>query len=647
MTSPKSATRRRQPTRSVVSPSPAKPSRPLRASRAKFLSSTAIAGDSMAFKFGEVKIDAIELASRGNAVLGIRDSGKTYTATALAEIFMGLGIPIIAFDPVGVWRFLRMPGKGRGYPVVIAGGVAGDLPLTVKTAPEIVRAALKAGVSLVIDLFSPEFSKMDWKRIVAACVEVLIYENAQYGLRHVFIEEAAEFAPQRVGRDQGVVYAQMEKLARMGGNSRLGFTVINQRAEELNKAVLELCDNLLLHRQKGRNSLKALSKWFEAGDVEDVKPIMATMANLPSGECWLWLKDHPDVKRIKVPQKSSLHPDRRVMHGGAGASIPTAKKAVDVGAFVASMTKILHTEMVPQLKQKKALAKPAAKPAKGETLMHPETAFFQQKQKTQLKEEFERGHGEGYHLATIKAGEALEAAIKKTHAPASAAIRKAIGDLDRINRDAIAKMVKALATFDAAMAIPVKIPPTKKGKKTRYEYGVGTFSATPIGRTPKPEMIGGDASLTKPQLALLRSLAWWRAMGHDSPTRVQVATICKWKTTGSNVKDRISELYRLGHISKPGKETVSLTASGIAAAPEPDMSASVIDSLKEVLTGPQMALLEEIPENGDEITREDACAALQWQQDGSNIKDRISELFRLEIISKPTKETIARQEWVR
>jgi DNA helicase HerA-like ATPase len=92
------------------------------------------------FKFGGIEIDVLELASRGNAVLGIRDSGKTYTATALAEKLMSNGVPIIVFDPVGVWRFLRVPGAGRGYPVVVAGGMAGDLPLTV---------GLSAGASTV------------------------------------------------------------------------------------------------------------------------------------------------------------------------------------------------------------------------------------------------------------------------------------------------------------------------------------------------------------------------------------------------------------------------------------------------------------------------------------------------------------------
>jgi len=285
-------------------------------------------------KFGSLKIDPSEIGSRGNAILGIRDSGKTYTATLLAERLFDSGIPFIAFDPIGVWRFLRVPGNGRGYPVVVAGGQEGDLPLTVAGAPEIVRAAMANGVSLVIDLFDIRLSKADWKRIVTACVRVLLHENSRHGLRHVFIEEAAEFAPQRIGPDQGQVYAEIEKLARMGGNSRLGYTLINQRAEEVNKAVLELCDNLFLHRQKGRNSLNALAKWLDIGNVKDGKAIIETLSTLPSGQCWAWLGGAEHAELIKVPTKNSLHPDRRLMRGENAVIAP---KAIDVGKFVETM----------------------------------------------------------------------------------------------------------------------------------------------------------------------------------------------------------------------------------------------------------------------------------------------------------------------
>lgn len=291
------------------------------------------------FRFGGLTLDAAEFGSQGSAILGIRDSGKTYTATALAERLFEAGIPFVAFDPIGVWRFLRVPGEhkgGRGFPIVVAGGVAGDLPLTPATAPAIVEAAMSEGVSLVIDLFHIDLSKADWKRIVRDCVRLLLHKNKPHGLRHIFLEEAAEFAPQKVL--DGDVYAEIEKLARMGGNSRLGYTLINQRAEEVNKAVLELCDNLFLHRQKGRNSLTALSKWLDVGGVKEGKAIIESLATLPQGECYAWLAGDDHATKIKGPRKHSLHPDRRVMRGDDDAPAP---KAVDVGQFVAALQEAL------------------------------------------------------------------------------------------------------------------------------------------------------------------------------------------------------------------------------------------------------------------------------------------------------------------
>lgn len=285
--------------------------------------------------FGPISLDPVEIGSQGNAILGIRDSGKSYTATLLAEGLFDAGIPFIAFDPIGVWRFLRVPGgaSGKGYPIVVAGGEEGDLPLSPASAPLIVEAAMQNGVSLVIDLFHMELSKADWRRIVRDCVRLLLHRNKAFGLRHIFLEEAAEFAPQTV-RD-GDVYAEIEKLARMGGNSRLGYTLINQRSQEVNKAVLELCDNLFLHRQKGKNSLENLKKWMEVAGAAGGE-VMRTLPTLPQGECWAWLSSSDTPVHVRVPAKRSLHPDRRIMHNDVAAEV-VKKAAVDVGQFVAQM----------------------------------------------------------------------------------------------------------------------------------------------------------------------------------------------------------------------------------------------------------------------------------------------------------------------
>lgn len=299
--------------------------------------------------------DPSAIGSQGNAILGIRDTGKSYTATKLAEELIDAGVPIVAFDPIGIWRFLRRPGNvhcnGRGYPVVVAGGSEGDLPLTVETAPAIVRAAMLNGISLVIDLFDINLSKADWRRIVKTCIKVLVHENRPYGLRHVFIEEAAEFAPQRV--IDGEVYAAVEQLGRMGGNSRLGYTLINQRAEEVNKAVLELCDNLFLHRQKGKNSLASLTKWLDVADVGNAREIIKSLPSLPQGECWAWMAGSHTPRHIKVPAKNSMHPDRRVMRGDDRAHNLLefgGPQRVDVDEFVAKMSKALAPKSVTSIK---------------------------------------------------------------------------------------------------------------------------------------------------------------------------------------------------------------------------------------------------------------------------------------------------------
>jgi hypothetical protein len=289
-------------------------------------------------KIQNVQIDAVDFASQGNAILGIRDSGKSYTATWLAEQLLDAGIPFVAFDPIGVWRNLQFGKNGHaGYPVVVAGD-GGDLPLTAETAANIVRAAMQENIPLVLDLYSMSLTKAQWKQIVEQSVRLLLYENKRYGVRHIFIEEAAEFVPQRVGADQGRVYAEIEKLARMGRNASLGYTLINQRAEEVNKAVLELCDCLFLHRQKGRHSLTALGKWLQVADTDNVKEVINSLPTLGQGECWVWQAGSSSPQKVLVPEKHTVHPDpknpERVVSG----------ISVDVSKFVERMTDSLRKQ---------------------------------------------------------------------------------------------------------------------------------------------------------------------------------------------------------------------------------------------------------------------------------------------------------------
>ena len=280
-------------------------------------------------------IPAIDYAIQGNAILGIRESGKTFTAMKIAEGLMDAGIPFIAFDPIGIWKNLRIGKDGhKGYPVVVAAGLGdGDIPLTPDSVEGIVRAAMQENVALVLDLYSV-LNKTYWRKIVETAVLTLLMENKDFGVRHLFIEEAAEFVPQKLGHKQFDVYSAIESMARMGGNVSLGYTLINQRAEDVNKSVLEIVERMIIHRQNGKNSLTGIESWLKVTRIvpNKIEEVMKSLPELPSGECFVCAKLEHEPTHITVAPKVTIHPNRRDPKTTFKAAL-----ALDVSGFVAKL----------------------------------------------------------------------------------------------------------------------------------------------------------------------------------------------------------------------------------------------------------------------------------------------------------------------
>lgn len=593
------------------------------------------------FKFGAVKIDPSAYGSQGSAVLGIRDSGKTYTATELAEKLFEAGIPFVAFDPIGVWRFLRVPGHGRGYPVVVAGGQAGDLPLTVASAPEYVRAAMRDGVSLIIDLFDINLSKADWKRIVTACVRVLMHENSTHGLRHVFIEEAAEFAPQRVGPDQGQVYAEIEKLARMGGNSRLGYTLINQRAEEVNKAVLELCDNLFLHRQKGRNSLTALSKWLDIGAVKDHREIIDSLSTLPTGECWAWLAGTERPIRIKVPVKNSLHPDRRVMRGDGDIKVKTA---VDVGTFVTSMRSSLG-----KIEEEAKANDPAA--------LRKRIAELERQIKAGPAPEIDpaaadRAYKDGYDTGTMHGS---TKGFDQGYAAASVAIAGIVQGVIKAGNEF---MVQLRLAEKAIAEVPRPAAPAYTGAAVTRPRATVTQPAprgftpvkTPVITREKPASTNGHAraDITRPQQKILDKLAWLESNGIYPAPKETLGAVCNVSPSSSSYQNNLGALRTAGLIDYPQPAHVGFTESGRAAAVlADDDGRRVHEHWLEIVSRPQRAILEALIEaHPDQLSKEALADIIAVSAESSSYQNNLGALRTLGAIDYPAPRQVALTRYV-
>jgi hypothetical protein len=481
----------------------------------------------MNIHIGNVALPISDFSVARTGVLGITRSGKTYAAKGIAEQLMEAGVPIIVFDAIGVWRFLKTPGDGahaKGFPIVVAGGEEPDLPLSPHSAAEIVRAAMRENVSLVIDLYDAKLSKADWRRIVQTCFRTLLYENKS--VRHIFLEEAAEYAPQKIM--DGETYAEVEKLVRMGGNKGLGITLINQRAQELNKAVLELCDNLLLLRQRGSHAIDSLEKWLDRTSPDVASEIAQSLPHMTQGDVWVWTEASEKPVRTKTVQIKSFHPDRRTT-----GAVETARKPVDAGKFVARMSgelsKVIEEakandpaelkRQVAALKKQLEAKAPVASPAP-----KPEVKIVE---KPALKE------------SEIKR---IEAAVEKLHE----AGKRAFEAVDNATKSIASLLQRAVAETNRAQQ---NNPPAR---------GVVPYRAPQQPREPVSRpTAGSDSDLPKGERIVLTAIAQYS----DGAERDQITVLTGYKRATRNAY--IQRLQERGFVTVEGR--IFATPEGVAA----------------------------------------------------------------------------------
>lgn len=279
---------------------------------------------------GSLKIPA-SAATKSFAILAKRGAGKTYTGAVFAEEMAEVGIPFVVFDPIDVWWGLRVAanGKDKGLPVVVFGMEHADIQITKDDGPKIARAIVKENISCVISTFG--MSKTAMRHLIAEFAEELIKINDTP--RHIFIEEAHEFVPQRVQSGAGKCFAAVEALVVMGRNRGLGVSLINQRAATLNKDVLTQVDTLVAMRSVGPQDRKALKEWVEAHSAEgDFNDFITSLPSLPTGEAWVWSPEFMGIfERIQIRKRRTFHPDREKL--GQNFKIPNISQT-DIKGFI-------------------------------------------------------------------------------------------------------------------------------------------------------------------------------------------------------------------------------------------------------------------------------------------------------------------------
>jgi uncharacterized protein len=284
----------------------------------------------------------VNSATKTFAILAKRGAGKSYTGAVMAEEFYKNNIPFVVFDPIDVWWGLKLDkdGKSKGLPVVVFGLEHADIKLDREMGRKIAQAVVKHNISCVISTFG--LPKVAQRHLIAEFSEEIL--NINNTPRHIFIEEAHEYVPQRVFGGLGKTFNAVSNLVVMGRNRGLGVTLINQRAATINKDVLTQLDTLLAFRNVSPQDRKALKEWVEAHSAEgDFDKFMESLPSLPTGEGWIWSPEFLGVfEKIKIRKRETFHPDREKI--GENFVMPTLERT-DVQEFISEFEKELKVKV--------------------------------------------------------------------------------------------------------------------------------------------------------------------------------------------------------------------------------------------------------------------------------------------------------------
>lgn len=282
---------------------------------------------------GSVKLP-LNSVTRKFAGIAKSGAGKTYFGGVFAEELSKAGVPFVVFDPIDVWWGLRLKadGKSPALPVIVFGIRHADLPLEREWGSLIAEAVVKQNISCVISTFG--LSKNAANQIMTDFARRFLFLNDRP--RHVFIEEAHQFLPQRLSKGNEQMFSAVRDMVVLGRNQGIGSTLLNQRSATINKDVFTQVDTLIALRSVGPPDKKALLDWVkeQQADETNLDAFVDSLPKLPTGEGWIWSPEHLGFfEKIKIRKRETFHPDREKI--GGNIVIPSIEQ-VDVQGFIES-----------------------------------------------------------------------------------------------------------------------------------------------------------------------------------------------------------------------------------------------------------------------------------------------------------------------
>jgi hypothetical protein len=560
-------------------------------------------------------------------VLGKTGSGKSSVLRHIVEWLLAQKKRVAIIDPKGDWWGLKSSADGRsaGFPVIAFGDFkeskATDVPINAQSGKHVAELIATGNRPCVVGFrgWMPGQMTNFWIDFASTLF------NANAGELFLVVDEVHNFAPKGKIMDPAASKCLHWTNRMMSEGRGLGLVCLSasQRPQKVHNDTLTSCETLVAMRVIHAADREAVKKWIDgAGDKAQGAEVLATLAQLPRGEAWVW---SPEIKfgpeRVKFPMFKTFDSfappqlQRKVSNSGWAdvdlaavkeklASVIEEQKANDPKALRSELTQV-KLELAKLKSAKPAPAPPAVK-TELKTIEKPVLKDGQLKRAEATLEKLNGVYTKASELQLQAKSmcDSISAAITLTKQSAPAAPQVApVAVAQRFTmcpppRPAVAKPAKAVATAD-----------------------------------------GEDLVISKPQQRILDSVAWFNSVGVASPSRIAVGFKAKIKPTGGHFDNTIGPLSRHGLITYPVQGSIALTDVGRAVAQAPKAAATMAayhDAIRDVLQkGAVINIFNAVAAGGGaSLTNEQIGEATGINPTGGHFDNSIGPLGTLGLVQR-------------
>lgn len=561
-------------------------------------------------------------------------AGKSSVLRLIVEHGLDQGRPVCIIDPKGDWWGIKSSANGKqaGYPVVIFGGEHADVPINEHAGAHVAELVATGNRPALIDLGG--WMPAERTRFFIAFASTFF--RMTRGARWLVIDECHNFAPQGkvLDPDSGKMLHWANRLASEGAGKGVTLFSASQRPQKVHKDYVTSHDTLIALRSVHPLDRAQVKDWMAGVDPKKAIEIDGQLATLDRGEAYVWSPEAKfGPKRLQFPLFSTFDSfaapkgDEHIakLKGWAAVDLDDvkAKLAVVVEEAKKSDPKALKAEVARLTRELSAAQKhPAAasQPAAGLS-----DAEIQNIRDAAFRDGAASREGDVTDAFNAGADSVLAAADKGLEAA----------------RATIASARQKLA--------PPKTKAIAAPRATATAPTVGAISPKPLHRPapvvrPAPTPSGDGISAS--QSRILEALAFWLSIDIERPSRAQVGAAAGYSPSSGNFGNLLGQLRAIGYVDYPAPNLVCLTDEGVAIAPAGGDAIPVRDRLAKILSNSQAKILDAMPIDGSEISREDLGAATGYSHTSGNFGNLLGQLRTLGLIEYPRTGFVAVETWV-